>query len=704
MEKQPPITPAEVQFEDLPSGLTQRLALLGDFEQGTTNERGAAIKAAMQLITETYVYNDQGALDAEVVWDETLWHIACAADLALTEIDEAYHNAPERVWFKDKLLAESALHATIAACAMYTIDCALKPDEAESCFSSIDILVKGKRAADGYMLSSALGFCRSNNLRVKVNEGRSLAVIDQINERRQTIAKNLYDDAFFAIEDIADADTNDEAMERIYSTQEDFNYLRYTQPLPAVQWNRYLQKLADATATGNPTVIEALGAVPAWYMELLTTNDTDTNQTFMTIIDNYTASIEAREIAPSPTFLLAVDSYFPNGIYSDEAKRHPSLAKMSERLPDVLSTYKLILRGMDDDPPQNSRASNNYNVTIKQIVEHFLHASLDDKEFAASYAQDMNTSITQRKNANKMDTLDPEKITPLLEQFTQLQAKIGAENFQATHDVFNLAAIDHFNPQTLSTLVGIATNDERALRRLRKCDLSLVMFDAFGSDNEAIVSISKQLQSNSRLSEKIMVPWKNKSDFYRTLALLKKRHLKFCNLVFAAHGKPGAVGYGRGRERFYMTSNNQVFTARKPLEVDKSSIQRVVAEYMCRPQHAQHLSTPAIKRIIVAACSSDATNGKDVPSVAESLLTRVDDKKISVIGTANVAYVDDSDVNGRGLRMTGHQRGVHDPVEFDDPDPILPSNVVELRYVRDSAADEEAYTIDRRPIPKRIVT
>lgn len=684
------------QNEAITYAIGERLSLLTDTSPSPdpryaiANHESPCITAIRQACNEVIT----PGVDNEIVWERTYVKVVqTAIDLLIAYDEEKGRDTDPAL---TNTLAAAAIHTTIAACSMYVIDRHTGRREASKA-DPIDALFAVEDMNIDCLVSTALQRIENNGLAVGGVDSVARAA-DILDGRPAEIEKNTYTHTLWLIHELADSERPDITLQAMNSLVRQFAAIRYAESLGAPEYDALVREIGRSTLLGSHLNAEALSALPVEYLAKLYERNDEVTATLLVILE-HCARLWGNAQQKPASALAAAEFFFPGGVRGEIARSHPHMQALVGQLGAGLGSDEALYYTMLPKHTQKLSLAETRGLTAdtEAIIARYCDTKFIDKAFARSYSLALLSSLRVRKSDQNTKLYNPDALYHVFTHLSHILATIGEDQFKTIHQRFAIGAIDFYDAENLKVLAGLDANDPQTIRHLQNCDVTLVMFDADGSDNEAIATIVHQLDSQSRHTERLIVPWRQPSDFYRTITLLKKRQVQFCNLVIATHGYPGSLAFNRGEKRFQIISDRSVNT--QGLAIEDSQLERIAKEYMCRPKFARQLGTPAIKRIIAAACSSDVPFG-NAPSVAESLLHTAGKGAVATIGTQNITTAWGKYIDGKGLFLTGYPLGVP---HVDDSGAVAQSNMVQLSHMPEKTSRMPGTIVSRRLINTRVV-
>lgn len=475
------------------------------------------------------------------------------------------------------------------------------------------------------------------------------------------------------------------------------------------QYDAFAAAVQQFTLAGHWANAAALRTLPKDYLADAYESHNEAAQTIELLLEAYLQSAPPDEEA-DPNFYTVLHDYFPGGLTGDIARAHPLIQRLYAKHNGALNLL------MDTLPTAEYVTGNGTHIEVhdrNQLSRSIMQAAFreilgDDEKFAAEFYADVKKSVEPR-TFNKQDKISHDELNDrhLLSRLQQLQARYGTETLKQLHSQFDLSAYDYLTDDDLDTLIGLQQGDPETIKRLQAKDVSLVMYDARGSDNRAIAYGLNQFVYDNPLLSRIAISWRRPTDFYRTVALLEQYNIQFCNLFFIAHGSQGSVSFNRGDESIRLSSMATPLqdpidrrAGPKTFHISDSQLGRIVRDRMCLPKHAEQLSQPNKKRVVFANCYSDVEPTTTTKSIADIAATAIGNAQLwpqvpkpirslqsratprrevdgtvdgHVVGTANISSF--SERRGGGISLGGPARGESD--SWDD-NRVYRSNTVIL--------------------------
>ncbi|MEO5949267.1 MAG: hypothetical protein ABIP74_02600 [Candidatus Saccharimonas sp.] len=478
--------------------------------------------------------------------------------------------------------------------------------------------------------------------------------------------------------------------------------LRYAEYISNEQYDALLQQIIDSDGAFDGSVY-ALNALPFRYLSALRDSKPELASGLDAHLLHMLDGLEhtGRRFADYCRF---INRYYPDGVTAPQIASHPTV---QEYVQQFSSFEQFIVTTLPSEiyKEQSFRAkAAEHNRASRQVILMLAEKLFGNDEFSNTYAERVQSSFEPRKfNDGQQTFYASSMLRASLYRMISLVDDIGPDSFKELDSQFDLGAVDMFTSEDLRIMQGITKKDPAILEELRGKDVSLVAFDPYGSNNEAMTTILAQLDTTTDLTARVLVPWTHPEAIYRSLALLKSREVEFCNLIVAAHGSPGITHFNRGSSAFVLLSkefpstvDSEDYISRSTtrLHINLSSVSRVVKERMCAPKHAVALGLPNYMRLIFASChSAQANSSANMPSIAESALRAASSPQVVTMGTTDISTVSTGHIDGKGLYM------------FDENDPGGRSNMVALELNPEPGwikTSDESSDIIRTNVDQRI--
>lgn len=461
---------------------------------------------------------------------------------------------------------------------------------------------------------------------------------------------------------------------------------------------RTLEFIDTLYGDSQSMALAALPQLPEEYLKTLYSKDGEDTRRFEAMLE--------RAYGEDGNFhgrmLWKLQNYLPGGLTGEVAKAHPVIKKLRARYD---SDASLLCAALPDMPslvhPEEAAA---YNDHMRDMIGNICVATFPDAEFARRYASDMIRSFEPRLwehneefdfHAYKND--DRARVmSAVMNKLQRMTRTFGAERLMKLHERFDLGAIDVFSETDIKMLDILERGDPKEIAALREKDVTLVMFDAYGDHNNGMKSIADQLNIRDSTHERILMPWRKLDDFHESLATLRHHNVKPCTIAIANHGNPGAMGFNKGPEAFYIVSDMSVardleLMQNSLYDMQQSQLEIIARRFMSLPRHTSSTGQPR-KRWILASCASDGKPESDAVSVAEMGVRMINQVDVSVIATEDYATVRAGE-DALGLHMFGNRTSVD-----EDSQTPWESNMVELRIDPASAW----IRVERRPVVERV--
>lgn len=475
--------------------------------------------------------------------------------------------------------------------------------------------------------------------------------------------------------------------------------LRYAEHLSNDQYDTLLEKTLDCIESAENSILPLrmiLDQLPAPYL-----------RTLYDRTDPLASRLREALLKPGEPFavqnLRGLHHYFPGGITGEVARAHPTLGY------GLNDSMQILCKALPStsNAEMSQRCTPNeiagYNQEVRGVIRDAC-VSLLGQEHGELFARDTIRSIEPRKYMEGTQLFDQQAITRHLMRLKTIVGKLGVDATIELHEKFDLASCDVMSHGDIATLKGLVDNDPSVIDKLRKQDVTLIAFDAYGSENEVFRDAQQALITGSKDRTRIVLPWRDPSDLYRLLALLKSRGVKFDTLAIGAHGVPGGFVVNKEEDMLYVAStplpeganytDRSVDQAQKA-HLSQTALRRIAKEYMELPKHLDAKRGDK-KRLILISCSSDVGIGDAIPSTAQSMLETAQDPDLVVLGVENVTMVPSSKFKTQqGLELVGPARDVKWDEEKQNS--YNSSNVVALTLDQGSS-----WTVTRAPHTDRI--
>lgn len=637
-----------------------------DGEQIYTHETYIAEDSVMQTITEACAHAYEPGLSHDEVWQRAQaiavqTTLCMAANLAASASKEGYKDAQD-----------IAVETTRAAFAMRAID---------------QIMPTYGRCAEPYPFKSlwddnspsaqyldeirllAQESLRSNGIVVRDEEtGDIIPVADIITEQEVTVENINYSGLLEQIRELGTVSDPMVFSRKIQELSRPMLRLRTSEHITDEQLDSYLQTVQKSSRTGRFSTAAAILGLPRDYIATVWAKGEQGAETINNFIaEAATDTTESGGVRrPRQAFVTALRDYFPGGLSGDTARANKDMQT-------IRTAYENGHRFHTDTHPNlgkvySPKQITEYNRMSTDMVGDVCREIFpDDLEFGAMFAENALRSLSPRAYKEDQTHFYSADLTKFTNAFCSHIDFFGVEAIKKLSESFDVGALDVMHRTQLSTLIQLTSGDNATVKRLRKQDTSLILFDAYGDYNQFVTGVLSQLATSNPAIGQVVVPLRREDDIQKSLALLKQHNVKFCTLMFVSHGSRGGSFINKGSERLCLladplkrTTGHDIYPIQENhyVPVRDLSLKRIVRDDMCLPRFASETSMPEQKRIIHVACYSDVGT-KTRKSVAETSLSIVG-KHAVVMGVPHVATVRARDRNGSGLYIYGPSRGAEE--------------------------------------------
>lgn len=651
----------------------------------------------MHEIAECYAsvyrsFEDDDDVDPNDVWQSTRVMLATRVQSRHDELEEHLAinpNTEKHHGLVEKSLREDVRVALRTSILMYAFDrhdgrtSGREGDIIDKLLDSHDLLIRDE------VELARREFTETGLVVLSPDRTKEMPIADIISNRPKERENYSFDQILQQLKDPNRRNLH-ESIGRVLQT------IRYAEYITTEQYDELLGCSLDTAVRDGEPLTGLLGMFPAVYLRsLYDRSDTLGSKLRETLTDPH--------IGLNKSDLRALHHYFPDGITGNTAKTHPKIGPIvAEVQDDIMLLSKTLPRESDLTVMRRCSPAEaaGYNQEVRGVIHDACIVALGDED-GPSFAEDLLRSIEPRKYSEGTRTFNRDDVTRSIMRLRSVVNKFGAEAVLRIHKKFDMAAYDLLSFKDIGTLIGLVDDDPAVTEKLRQTDNSLLLLDAYGSDSDVFLGAQQALTTDSKDTSRIVMPWKSAGDFYRMLALLKERGIKFDTLVIGAHGGPGKFRVNKGEDLFVFDTqplpDGVEHRERKVQQADlyhlsQTALRRVARDYMELPKRI-NIKRGLMKRIVLIMCSSDVQSNH-MPSIAEGVMSSAQDPDLETIASENVTELKWENGNTqRGLQMRGPARGKRYREGRDYPN----SNAVLLSIDQGSP-----WTIVRTPHDERI--
>lgn len=678
--------------------LVQRLEMMfvqedvAAYDHDTGHAKSPIITHISRELAAAHSPNDS----SEVIWENTKQRYGRAIEQMLDALGEGTSVSSDT----------AELHGCLAryvcgAAAMEAIDAAsgATPDGP----MSFDALLENNKLASTLAANSAQGILRQTGLVARdPDTGAVVEVAGLLDDRKLELRKEGLERATELLNGLMDEQsvsisTEHAVMTRCYELTARAGGERR---LELDYFTRYLENILS-----HEYAVKYLGYIletlPLRYIQQLQRGEpAEIVQKIDELIEASLASSIKLYDGAKPQTLQGLNRYWPGGIGGKKAR---SDERIQHTAKFAYGSYdKMMIAAMPSDIYMNTNHPYDvyldHNATTLSLTTEIIEELLiddPDSDYALEYTNRSMRSMSSRKlDASGRYQLASEYSRNLRNLSRLIYRAGGPEKFKKLDEAFDLAAYDMYTGADIDTLTALLDGDEAMLKQIREKDVNLILYDAYGSTNEAMYADVSNLATDfDDTRARVLVPWNRPSALYRILALLKKRDVQPCTITCSAHGTPSKMFFGDSESDEFVVASEptagttpDVDPARDRGEIayiSHSQIKRIVSSYMQLPRHSQEHSLPDAKRIVISACYSDVGDITRA-SLAEAALVYGSNEKpdLATIGASNISYTQRN--GGFGLTMAGPQR----EAEYDEArDPNTYSSNMVLLTIPDPDAE-----------------